>query len=95
MPDDVYIQKLRALKPNFPNWKIKSVKVFGSRLKGTARPDSDLDLLIEFEKRPDLLELGDLYVTLEDKLGCRVDIVQPHKIYPALKASILNEARDV
>jgi len=28
---------------------IKSVKIMGSRLKGTAKPDSDLDVLVEYE----------------------------------------------
>lgn len=93
--NDFYIQKLITLKPRFPEWNIRSLKVFGSRLRGDSRPDSDLDLLIEFRKRPDLLELGHIYTTLEEELGCRVDIVQPHKILPSLQKRILAEARDV
>jgi len=30
-------------------WKIKSLAVFGSVLRDDSRPDSDLDLLVEFE----------------------------------------------
>lgn len=93
--EDIHIQRLRKLKFRFAQWNIKSMKVFGSRLRGDARPDSDLDLLIEFEKRPDLLELGNIYTTLEEELGCKVDIVQPHKIFPPLQKRILKEARDV
>ena len=39
---------------------IRRLAVFGSRLKGTARPDSDLDLLVEFEpdRVPGLLGLS-------------------------------------
>ena len=29
--------------------RIRKLSLFGSRLKGTARPDSDVDLLVEFE----------------------------------------------
>lgn len=37
--------------------KSRVISLFGSRLKGTARPDSDFDLLVEFmpEARPTLL----------------------------------------
>jgi predicted nucleotidyltransferase len=30
-------------------WRVKRLSLFGSRLKGQARPDSDIDLLVEFE----------------------------------------------
>ncbi len=95
MTDDPCIQRLRALKPRFRDMNILRLRVFGSRLRGTANPDSDLDLLVEFYKRPDLLELGALYTTLEEELGCRVDIVQPHRIFAPLQKRILEEAQDV
>lgn len=89
--EDSYIQKLRSMSMRFDSMNIKRLAVFGSRVRGDARSDSDLDMLIEFYKRPDLLELGELYSTFENELGCKVDIVQPHRIYPALKASIMDE----
>ena len=92
---DPCIERLRAFKPQFAAMHIKRVRVFGSRLRGAARPDSDLDLLIEFDRRPDLLELGDVYTRLEEVVGCPIDIVQPHKIIPALQQEILGSAQDV
>ena len=32
-------------------WHVKRLSLFGSRLKGLDRPDSDVDLLVEFEAR--------------------------------------------
>ena len=37
------------LAPICRRHRIRSLSLFGSRLKGTARPDSDVDLLVEFE----------------------------------------------
>jgi len=34
------------------NHGIRRLSLFGSTLKGTARPDSDVDLLVEFEPGP-------------------------------------------
>ena len=42
--------------------QIRRLSLFGSFLKGTARPGSDVDLLIEFapDERPSLFELVDI-----------------------------------
>lgn len=50
---------------------IRKLSLYGSTLKGTARPDSDIDLLVEFEPDavPDLLQL----VEMEEELGALVD----------------------
>jgi len=95
MSEDPYIAKLRALKPRFKEMGLKRVRVFGSRVRGDARPDSDLDLLIDFYERPDLFELGGLYMDFKDMLECDVDIVMEDSIHPALRENILSEAQDV
>lgn len=95
MADDPYIQKFRALKPRFKEMGLKRARVFGSRLRGDARPNSDLDLLLEFYEKPNLLELGALYTNLEEILGCPVHISQPHTIRPELRDAIIAEAKDV
>jgi uncharacterized protein len=52
---------------------IRKLSLFGSTLKGTARPDSDIDLLVEFEpdKKPGLLALASMENELSDLLGGR------------------------
>jgi predicted nucleotidyltransferase len=47
--------------------------LFGSQLKGTARPDSDIDLLVEFEpgRVPGLLALASMELELSDLMGGR------------------------
>lgn len=50
---------------------IARLSLFGSRLKGTARPDSDVDLLVEFEegKKPGLLGIAGMEIELSEMLG--------------------------
>ncbi len=50
---------------------IRKLSLFGSLLKGTARADSDIDLLVEFEpdKKPGLIAFAGMEIELRDLLG--------------------------
>ncbi len=52
---------------------IRRLSLFGSQLKGTARPDSDVDLLVEFEpgRTPGLLGISAMEIELSNLLGGR------------------------
>jgi len=56
---------------------IARMEVFGSVARGEARPDSDVDLLVEYlpGANPGLFEMGALKEDLEERLGCRVDLL--------------------
>ena len=58
---------------------IRKLSLFGSVLKGTARPDSDVDLLVEFDAgcTPGLLRLAGMENELSDMLGRKVDLRTP------------------
>jgi predicted nucleotidyltransferase len=53
------------------------VEVFGSYARGEAHVGSDFDLLVEFlpDAHVGLFEMGDLKEELEERLGCRVDLL--------------------
>jgi predicted nucleotidyltransferase len=55
------------------------VRVFGSVARGEARPDSDVDLLIELDDDRGVLDLSELILDLQDILGCEVDIVETRR----------------
>jgi predicted nucleotidyltransferase len=58
-------------------WKVKKLSLFGSRLKGTARPESDIDLLVEFEPgaTPGLIAISQLELDLSELTGgAKVDL---------------------
>jgi hypothetical protein len=52
---------------------IRKLSLFGSQLKGTARPDSDFDLLVEFElgAKISLLDMARIEIELSELLGGR------------------------
>jgi predicted nucleotidyltransferase len=70
--------------------------LFGSVLRNEARPDNDVDVLVEFtpaEKTFDrFMALADL---LEDTLGHPVEVVTTESLSPFIGPHILAEAKDV
>lgn len=50
------------------------VGIFGSRARGDHRPDSDLDLLAEFEPGADFFDLIHMEEYLEELLGVKVEV---------------------
>lgn len=66
--------------------------VFGSVARGEERPESDIDLLVEFLDGATLLDLVGLGLFFEEELGIPVDIVPIDTIRPELKPQILSEA---
>jgi predicted nucleotidyltransferase len=74
---------------------IRRLSLFGSVLKGTARPDSDIDLLVEFEpgKAPGLLELAGMEIELSQRLGGRrVDLRTPEDLSRYFRDDVLRTA---
>jgi hypothetical protein len=67
--------------------------LFGSFVRGEAKKRSDIDILIEFDKRKrkSLLDLVGLELELEKKLGRKVDLLTYKSIHPLLKNRILKE----
>ncbi len=70
----------------------RNVRVFGSRARGTASADSDLDLLVEMDKGRSLLDLIELERELDTSLGIAVDVLTPGSISPYLRETIEAEA---
>lgn len=63
-------------------WKIRELSLFGSVARGEARPDSDVDLLVEFD--PDnewsLFDFARLHREAEALFGRKVDVIQERLI---------------
>ena len=69
-----------------------NVRVFGSFARGEARPDSDLDLLVEMGPERTPWFPGGLIADLEDLLGRKVDIAEPEGIHWYIRDRVLQEA---
>lgn len=71
---------------------VKSLALFGSVARNEARLDSDVDLLVEFEKPVGLFTFMRLQRYLEAILGCSVDLGTPDSLKPYLREPVLQEA---
>ncbi len=68
------------------------VRVFGSVARGTNRPDSDVDFLVEFEPGRTLFDLIGLRLDLCDLLGANADVTTPASLR-YIQERVLSEAR--
>jgi predicted nucleotidyltransferase len=65
----------------------RNVRVVGWVARGEALPESDVDLLVDFEEGRDVLDLSGLILDLEEALGRRVDVLElrpAFRLAPAL-----------
>ena len=69
-----------------------NIRLFGSVARGEARPDSDVDLLVDVGPRHSSFFPGGLVADLEELLGRRVDVVEPEGLHWYVRDQILNEA---
>lgn len=76
---------------------VQELAVFGSVARGEARPDSDIDVLVEFEPsaRIGFIALSQLAHELEEVLGRRVDVVTKRGLHPRIRDRVLAEAEVV
>jgi hypothetical protein len=71
---------------------MKNVRVFGSVSRREDGPESDLDLLVEFEKDRSLFDLIRFKQEMEDLLEMKVDVSTENSIHWSIKEDVLNEA---
>lgn len=92
-PENV-IDVLRNNRHILALFHVRSMSVFGSVARGEAGPDSDIDILAEFE--PDahigLFAFARLQRYLQEILGRDVDLATPQALHKEMKKDILEEA---
>lgn len=72
MKQDVIRKAVLQIVDKYP---IRRVVLFGSQADGTARADSDVDLIIEFSNSVTLITLSQITQTLEEILHTSVDVI--------------------
>ena len=64
-----------------PKYNLTKVTLFGSRARGNFREDSDVDLIVEFDKNKvvTLFDLAGIMIDLEEIFGLKVDVIHGPK----------------
>ena len=78
-------------------YRVHELSLFGSAARGEMKPNSDIDLLVEFLPNADvgLLEHAGLMLELQRLLGRKVDLVSKNGLKPRIRSSVLRDARPV
>ena len=80
-----------VILPILKKWRINKASLFGSYVRGEAREDSDIDLLVELDDEFSILDFIELKLEIEDAINKKVDFVEFCTIKPLLKDKILKE----
>ena len=86
------LQRLTRQREKLGDFKVKSLAIFGSVARDEAKPESDVDVLVEFEGPATFDRYIGVKTFLEDLLGCRVDLLTRKGIRPELMPYVEREA---
>ena len=90
------ISILRGYLPSLRrDFGVRGLSLFGSTARDEAGPNSDLDILVDFEVGPTFDSFMGLKFFLEDHLGKKVDLVTPAALKPRMRPVVEREAVDV
>jgi uncharacterized protein len=94
---DEVVAELAALEKPLRQRGLTSLALFGSVVRSAARPDSDIDVLVDVTRDVQFSLIGLVAVKdfLEDQLGRRVDVVTRAGLEPAIRDRVLREAETV
>jgi predicted nucleotidyltransferase len=85
------VNKLRDLKPTlYKEYSVKEIGLFGSFADNSYSEDSDIDILIEFEK-PIGWKYLSLEIYLESIFGRKIDLVTKNALKEQIKDKILDQ----
>jgi hypothetical protein len=76
-------------------YRVRELSVFGSAAHESMRPDSDIDLLVDFlpDAEPGLLDHAGLMLDLAGLFGRKVDLVSKNGLKPLIRDSVIRESR--
>ena len=83
---------LKSQQIKLKDFSVKSLTLFGSVARDEATSESDVDLLVEFEKPVGLLTFAGLQRYLETVLDSSVDLGTPDSLKPYLRETVMGEA---
>jgi len=85
----------KKTKPIFKKNHVTYAAVFGSHSRGDARSDSDIDLLVRFDKKPGLFGLLQLEKELSSALGKKVDLATENSLHRLIKPNVAKDLKNI
>ena len=92
MRRDEVLAIIAAHKDELHALGVASLSLFGSVARDEARPDSDVDFLVELSRPMGMFKFLDIQYYLEDLFGRKVDLVTFEGLDPRTKDRILRDA---
>jgi predicted nucleotidyltransferase len=90
------IKIIRNNKPEMESrYGVQRLGLFGSYVRDSQRKNSDIDILVAFNRDIDLFDFLDLRKYLENQLQAKVDLVMETALKPAIGKRILSEVEYV
>jgi len=88
---------MRAHKSRLATYGINRIGLFGSYVRDEQQPESDIDILVDFESGKETFDnLMDLYNYLEDLfVGEKIEVVTVNGLSPYIGQHILREVNYV
>jgi predicted nucleotidyltransferase len=90
MKRDTAIERLRANQDAARALGATALFLFGSTARDEARPDSDVDVFVEYDPAShfSLIDLAGIKLALEDRIGCEVHITTRDSLHPMMRKRI-------
>ena len=92
MKKEAAIKVITGIQSELAKHGVSKIFLFGSVARDEAGPESDIDVLVEFDRPIGIFEFMDLKDLLENSFKQRVDLVTPDALKEQLRPQILKEA---
>lgn len=89
------IELLRRHRSEIAAHGVRALYLFGSTRRDEAKPESDVDLFVDYEEGFSLLDLVAVKEQIDQILGVRADLTTRGGLHPVLRDDILREAERV
>ncbi|QUS39238.1 nucleotidyltransferase domain-containing protein [Tardiphaga alba] len=98
IPLETILAKLRALAPAIKAEGVTRLAVFGSRARDDARPDSDLDILVEYppyREGPPFFRWSKVMNMIEDEIGVWPHVMTDSELTPRIRERMADDLIEV